>query len=154
MEQKNFSEAAKAFECAHDADAAILTPRLHAGDLLLRQKKFVEARDVYDALLKETNILSSTERLRFGVLITYLGQHNESAARTALEQIRFPTQTPAYYYAQAAWALGHNNHPEAQKWIKTAERVFPATANSWFARPLYELGWIKRKPPLACDQSI
>lgn len=105
MEQSKFGEAARAFEAAHDANPAIFTPRIHMGDLMLRQKKFGEARDIYEALLKETNILSSTERLRFGILVTYLGEHHESAARTALEQIRFPTQTPAYYYAQAAWAL-------------------------------------------------
>jgi hypothetical protein len=124
------------------------------GDLLFRQKKFAEARGVYETLLKETNILVSNERLRFGVLVACLAEHNDGAARIALEQITFPTQTPAYYYAQAAWAFSQRNNSEAQKWIKTAERVYPTAVNSWFARPLYELGWIKRKPPPALYRPI
>lgn len=154
MEEGKFDEAAKAFAAAHDADPAIFFPRIHAGDVLLRQKKFQEARDVYETLLKETNILASTERLRFGILVTYLGERDEKGARAALEGISFPTQTPAYYYAQAAWAFAHGRNAEARKWIKSAAKIFPADVGSWFARPLYELGWIKEKPSFAFYQSI
>lgn len=147
MEQGKFDEAAKAFAAAHDADASVFIPRLHAGDLLLRQKKFQEARDVYEALLKETSIMVANERLRFGVLITYLGERDDKGGRNAFERIVFPTQTPAYYYAQAAWAFAHGRNAEARKWMRSAEKIFPSDAEPWFARPLYELGWIKEKPP-------
>jgi tetratricopeptide (TPR) repeat protein len=154
MEQGNFAEAAKAFEAAHDTDGALFPPRIHAGDLLLRQKKFAEARDVYERLLIETNILTSSERVRYGILITYLAERDERGGRTALEAVNFPTQTPAYYYAQAAWAFAHDRKSEARKWIATGERVFATDTESWFARPLYELGWIKKKPPARFYQSI
>lgn len=154
MEQGNFADAAKTFEAAHDTDSTLFPPRIHAGDLLLRQKKFAEAREIYETLLKETNILTSTERLRYGILITYLAEHDERGTRTVLDSINFPTQTPAFYYAQAAWAFAHGKESEARNWIRTAQKIFPAETESWFARPLYELGWIKRKPPVAFYQSI
>jgi tetratricopeptide (TPR) repeat protein len=154
MEQGNFAEAAKAFEAAHDTDSTLFPPRIHTGDLLLRQKKFAEAREVYEMLAKETNITTSTERLRFGILITYLAEHDEARAHTSLESINFPTQTPAYYYAQAAWALAHGNKSAARNWIRTAQKILPAETESWFARPLYELGWLKKKPPVVLYQSI
>lgn len=146
MEEGKFAEAAKAFEAAHTANPANFNPRLHAGDLLLRQKKFQEARDAYEVLLKDTKIALLSERLRFAILITYLGERDDISARSALERIAFPTQTPAYYYAQAAWSFAHGKNAEGQKWIKGASKIFPPQAESWFARPLYELGWIKEKP--------
>jgi tetratricopeptide (TPR) repeat protein len=154
MEQGNFTEAAKAFEAAHDVDSSSFPPRIHAADLLLRQKKFAEARDACEKLLSETNIPSSGERLRYLILIADLAEHDERGARGALDSIGFPTQTPAYYYAQAAWAFSHGKKSEARKWIETAEKIFPSEAESWFARPLYELGWIKKKPSLVFYQSI
>jgi hypothetical protein len=89
----------------------------------------------------------SNERLRFGVLMTYLGEHNEQGAQNALQHIGFPTQTPAYYYAQAASGFAHGQDAEAKKWINAAAKIFEASAIPWFAYPLYEFGWIKKKPP-------
>jgi tetratricopeptide (TPR) repeat protein len=146
MEQGNFNEAGKAFTAAHDANPAIFAPRLHAGDLLFRQRKYPEARGVYDALWKETNILISKERLRYAILLTYLGEKDEAAAKETFEQITFPTESPAYYYAQAAWAFAHGKQRDAEKWLKSAAKVYAAATTSWFARPLYDFGWIKGKP--------
>ncbi|MEP6602714.1 MAG: hypothetical protein ABJB69_02070 [Spartobacteria bacterium] len=116
--------------------------------MLLRQKKFAEAREVYQGLLGETNILVANERLRFGVLLTYLGEHKEGHAQEVLQGITFPTETPAYYYAQAAWAFAHDKKSEAQDWIDKARQVFDPDAPLWFAHHLYHFGWIKNKPPL------
>lgn len=151
MEEGKFAEAAKAFEAARNADPVAFNPRLHAGDLLLRQKKFREARDAYEALLKDTKVTLLIERLRFAILITYLGERDEISARSALERIAFPTQTPAYYHAQAAWSFAHDKNAEGQKWLKGASKIFPPEAEAWFARPLYELGWIKEKPAVATN---
>ncbi len=151
MEQGRLGEAAKAFENAHKADPTVFGPRLHAGDLLLRQKRFQPARDAYEILLKEANVSTAMERLRFGILITYLGARDDEGARAALGRIGFPTQTPAYYYAQAAWSFAHGKSAEGHKWIKAAAKIFPARAESWFARPFYELGWTKEKPAPATN---
>jgi hypothetical protein len=83
-----------------------------------------------------------------------LAEHNENGAHDALRAIGFPTETPAYYYAQAAWAFAHGKNSEASKWIRTAEQISPAAINSWFARLLFELGWIKNKPALGRSESI
>ncbi len=148
MEQQKFDEARKAFEAAHEARPEVFAPRLHVGDLLLRQKKFADARAIYQGLQKETNILMSSERVRFGVLLTYLGEHDEANARKAFQAITFPTETPSYYYAQAAWAFAHNKKSEGQDWIDKAKNVFTPEAPLWFGQRLYDLGWLKKKPPL------
>ena len=149
MEQGNFAAAAKAFEAAHAADPSLFAPRLHSGDLAIRQKEYTKARDIYEALLKDTNIMISNERVRFAILMAYLGARDESGARAAVGKITFPTQSPTYYYAQAAWAFAHGKNSDARRWLKTAAQMYESDSTAWFERFLYELGWIKKKPPIA-----
>ncbi|MGI9086996.1 MAG: tetratricopeptide repeat protein [Chthoniobacterales bacterium] len=149
-EQQKFSEAVAAFDAAHQLEKTSLAGLYH-GEMLLRQKKWTEALAVYEATMRETDILVSNERLRYALLIDALGAQNEAAAQTAFTNLPFPTETPAYYYAQAAWSMAHGSKSDGEKWIKRAEDIFPVKATAWFARPLYDFGWIKTKPPLIAD---
>jgi predicted Zn-dependent protease len=149
LEQQKFDEAKKAFDAAHAASPNIFAPRLHVGDVLLRQKKFAEARAIYQELLRETNILVSNERLRFAIMLTYLGERDEANAQKAFQAVTFPTETPAYYYTQAAWAFAHGKKSEAQDWINKTRKMFDPDAPLWFAHHLYHFGWLTTKPPLS-----
>ena len=151
LEQKKFEEAIKAFRAAYEIDPALFTPRLHFADTLLRQGKWEEARTAYEPLLKGTNILILSERLRYAILLCYLGAKDDAGAKAALDRVPFPTETPAYYYAQAAWAFAHADGKSGVKWMRTADEIFDAKKTAWFARPLYDLGWIKTRPPLSLD---
>ncbi|MDP9253778.1 MAG: tetratricopeptide repeat protein, partial [Verrucomicrobiota bacterium] len=148
MQRGQFDQATKSFRAAHEADQALFSPRIHLGEVLFREKKYAEAREVYESLLKETNVLISNERLRYAVFLTYLAAQNEGSAHGALNRIKFPTETPVYYYAQAAWEFAHNRKGDAQKWINTAGQIFDAKNIAWCARPLYDFGWLKKKPEL------
>jgi tetratricopeptide (TPR) repeat protein len=148
-EQKKFDDAAKAYNDAHTMAPDVFAPRIHLCDLFLRQKKFEEARNGYLVLIKESNVLMWNERLRYGVLLTYLGEHDEKGAKATFDAITFPTETPTYYYAQAAWAFAHGKASEAEKWTGQADKIFERDMIPWFARPLYEFGWLKKKPPLS-----
>lgn len=151
MEQGKFDDALKMFETAQATDPKAYLPRLHRGDALLRQGKWAEAREAYEVLMKSTDILTVNERLRFGVLLTYLGGKDDAGAKGALERVMFPTETAAYYYAQAAWAFAHVSKRAGAKWLRTADEIFDAQKSAWFARPLHDFGWIKSKPPLAIE---
>jgi tetratricopeptide (TPR) repeat protein len=151
LEQEKFGDATKAFEAAHAADGALFLPRLHLGDVIFRQKKFENADAVYERLDRQTNILISAERLRYGILLARLGAHDEAGAQLAFARIKFPTETPTYYHAQAAWQFAHGRNGDAKKWLSTADKIFDAASTAWFARPLYDLGWVKKKPIIALD---
>lgn len=151
LEQGKFEEAIADFRAAREKDLTMPSPRIHLGDAFLRQKKWEEARAAYAEVLRVTNMIILSERLSYGILLTHLAEKNEAEARTALERIAFPTESPAYYYAQAAWAFAHDNNKAGVKWLKTADKIFDDKQTAWFARPLYDLGWIKTKPPLVLD---
>lgn len=151
FQQQKFDDARKAFDAAHTANTDIFAPRVHSADVLMAEKKFAEAREAYRSLLRETNILLSNERLRFAILLSFLGEKNEAEAKKAFDSITFPTQSPAYYYAQAAWLFAHDKKRDAADWIAKAEKVYAADACAWFAQGLYQFGWVKSKPPLSAN---
>ncbi len=147
FEQGKVDAAEQAVNEAHKLQPELFAPRLHLGDIRLRQKKYSEAREIYSKLATETNVLISNERVRYGLLLSALGLHNDTAAQTALANIKFPTETGAYYLAQAAAEFSHGNERSAKKWMATAREIFDPASLAWFARPLYDLGWLKDKPP-------
>lgn len=149
-EQQKYDQALEAFDAAYKLEPAS-SARLHLADMFVRQKRWEEARAMYEAAMKETNVLVANERLRYGVLIASLGAKNDDNSRAAFERLPFPTESAAYYYAQAAWAFAHGAKGDGDKWIRRAEEIFPAKSTAWFARPLFDLGWIKAKPSLVAD---
>ncbi len=149
-EQGKSSEAIERFQAAHAKDRATFA-QLHVGDALRRQGKWAEAREAYRAAAKETNILATNERLRYGIFLTSLGEKNEAEAKEALGQIPFPTQTAGFYYAQAAWSYTHGNKSEAEKWLARAHEIFPEKHLRWYERTLFDFGWRKTKPVLTTD---
>ncbi len=147
FEQGKNAEASQAFEAAHRMQPELFSPRLHLADLLLREKKFGEARVAYAQLAKETSIPTSNERARYGELVANLGLHDDAQAQIALGNIKFPTETPAYYCAHAAAEFAAGHESAGKKWLATARQIFPPDLLVWFARPLFDLGWLKDKPP-------
>ncbi len=150
LEQGKFEEAAKAFDGSHAFKFDAFAPRIHHADALLAQKKFTEAGNEYERLIQVKSPMWP-DYARFGLLLAYLGGHEEALAKRVYAEILFPTETPAYYYAQAAWAFGHGKKSDAQKWIGSAKKIFDSGKTAWFDRALYQLGWIKKKPPPSVD---
>jgi tetratricopeptide (TPR) repeat protein len=151
MEQGKFDDAAKSFEAAHIANFNAFAPKIHRADLLLRQKKFEEAHTEFEKLANDTKAPMWPEYARFGALVCSLGEHDDAGAQQALATIVFPTETPAYYYAQAAWSFAHGKKSDALKWIDSAKRIFQADKTTWFDQWIYHSGWLKKKPAPAID---
>ena len=151
MEQGKLAKAEDAFQSAHLSNFDAFSPRIHFADVMLREKKFADARSEYEKLIGLTKTAIWLEYLRFGVLLTYLGEHDQAGTQKALQAIVFPTETPAYYYAQAASAFSRGNNSEARKWLNTARKIFDATKTGWFDRALYQFGWLKDRPAPSID---
>jgi tetratricopeptide (TPR) repeat protein len=150
LEQGKIDAAVKAFEDAHLIKYEAFAPRIHLADALLRQKKFGEARAQYEKLT-EVKSPMWPDYARFGVLLCYLAEHDDEGARRVESAIVFPSGSPVYYYAQAAWAFAHGKEAEGKKWSASARKIFDPTKTLWFDRGLYQLGWVKKKPDLAID---
>ena len=73
--------------------------------------------------------------------MTLLLEGKESRAQKMMEQFQFTGDTPALYYAQAAWEFKHNNPNKATDWIASAKKIYSPSLNTLFADSFYDLGW-------------
>ena len=113
LQQGNFVAAEQAFTAAHKQARELFPPRLHLAGTYLREKKYSAAREVYEKLAAETNIFTSNERVRHALLVTALAARDRVGTKDALDSIKFPTETPAYYFAQAAAEFAQGNESAA-----------------------------------------
>ena len=60
-------------------------------------------------------------------------------------------ETPALYYAQAAWAFQHGNTSQGNIWVANAGNLYPDDLNRAFVAPFADLGWLGKAaaPPVA-----
>src|SRR5205814_1924425 len=71
------------------------------------------------------------------------GKLVDEAAQAIMEQFQFTGDTPALYYAQAAWEFKHNNPEKASDWTASAKRIYSPALNSVFADAFYDVGWMQ-----------
>ena len=81
--------------------------------------------------------------MKYKIFMTYLLEGKDSRAQKLMEQFQFTGDTPALYYAQAAWEFKHNNPDKASDWVTSAKRIYSPALNGVFADAFYDLGWMQ-----------
>src|SRR5262249_22904079 len=108
---------------------------------------YAKARDRFDTLYKRIpggDKNQAAELIKFKVFMTYLMEGKESKAHSMMEEFQFTGDTPALYYAQAAWEYKHNNAQKAEDWTNSANKIYSAALNGVFADAFYDVGWLQR----------
>ena len=81
--------------------------------------------------------------IKFKIFMTLLLEGKDSRAQKMMEQFQFTGDTPALYYAQAAWEFKHNNPTKANDWITSARKIYSLALNFAFADSFYDAGWLQ-----------
>src|ERR1700682_5710988 len=151
MEQKEFDEAEAAFKKASKVDPKFREAQYNLAQIPFKKKDYTRARERFDALFKQTpggDKNQAAQIIKFKIYMTLLLEGKESRAQKMMEQFQFTGDTPALYYAQAAWEFKHNNPNKATDWITSAKKIYSPALNVVFADAFYDLGWMQR-PSLA-----
>src|SRR5260370_13472256 len=77
--------------------------------------------------------------IKFNIYMTWLLEDKNSHAQKLMEQFQFTGDTPALYYAQAAWEFKHNNPTKATDWITSAKKIYSPALNLVFSDYFYDL---------------
>ncbi len=159
MQQQQFEQAEAAFKKAAKLDPKLREAQYNLAQIPFKQKDYAKARERFETLYKRTpggDKNQAAELIKFKIYMTLLLEGKESRAHAMMEEFQFTGDTPALYYAQAAWEYKHNNPEKAADWTGSANKIYSPALNSVFADAFYDVGWMQRPegstaPALAFD---
>ncbi|HEY2103288.1 MAG TPA: tetratricopeptide repeat protein [Chthoniobacterales bacterium] len=146
LEQQKFDEAEALFKKALKVDPKFREAQFNLADVPFRKKEYAKARDRFESLFKQTpggDKNQAAQLIKFKIFMTYLLEGKDSRAQKMMEQFQFSGDTPALYYAQAAWEFQHDGTDKANDWIASARKIYPLSANAAYGSGFYDLGWLK-----------
>ena len=149
LEQGKFSEAEQIFSKALKIDGKFREAQFNLADVPFRQKDYEKARERFQALLKQTpggDKNQASQLINFKIFMTYLLEGKDTRAQSIREQFQFSGDTPALYYAEAAWEFKHGKPDTANDWITSARKIYPLASNAAYGAGFYDLGWLKSGP--------
>ncbi len=149
MQQEQFDQAEAAFKKAAKLDPKLREAQYNLAQIPFKKKEYAKARDRFETLYKRTpggDKNQAAELIKFKIYMTLLLEGKESRAHAMMDEFQFTGDTPALYYAQAAWEFQHNNAEKAADWTASANKIYSAALNGVFADAFYDAGWMQRPP--------
>src|SRR5438132_5289741 len=146
MQQQQFDQAEAEFKKAAKLDPKFREAQYNLAQVPFKKKDYAKARERFEALYKRTpggDKNQAAELIKFKIYMTLLLEGKESRAHAMMEEFQFTGDTPALYYAQAAWEFKHNNPEKAADWTASATKIYSPALNSVFADAFYDVGWMK-----------
>ena len=149
MQQEQFDQAEAAFKKAAKLDTKLREAQYNLAQIPFKKKEYAKARDRFETLYKRTpggDKNQAAQLIKFKIYMTLLLEGKESRAHAMMDEFQFTGDTPALYYAQAAWEFQHNNAEKAADWTASANKIYSSALNSVFADAFYDVGWVQRPP--------
>ncbi len=146
MEQKNFDQAEALFRKALKSDPKFREAQFNLAQIPFKKKEYGKARDRLESLFAATpggDKNQAAQLIKFKIFMTLLLEGKESRAQKMMDQFQFTGDTPALYYAQAAWEFKHDNPTKANDWITSARKIYSLALNLVFADSFYDAGWLQ-----------
>src|SRR4051812_48703725 len=146
MEQKEFDQAEASFKKALKVDPKFREAQYNLAQIPFKKKEYAKARERFETLFSQTpggDKNQAAQIIKFKIFMTLLLEGKESRAQKMMEQFQFTGDTPALYYAQAAWEFKHNNANKATDWVASAKKIYSPALNALFSDSFYDLGWIQ-----------
>jgi tetratricopeptide (TPR) repeat protein len=145
LDQGKTDEAETALRNALAADPQLLAARYNLARVPFAKKDYATARKELEALLGAISGGKERQRerlVRYQIFLTLLLEGHEGAAQKAMDEFKMMDDSPALYYAQAAWAFQHGNPKQGNNWVANASNLYSAELNRAFAAPFSDLGWV------------
>ena len=146
IELRDFDRGFKYCSDALKLDPGFFPAKFNLCEIPFLEGKYAEARGLWQKLFAAVRPgESSSELVTYRIFLTFLLENDFEHAKEWLEKIPFPSQTPAYQYAHAAWARQKGDTAKWDEWIRSAAYVWPEQKRSEFMDVLIQMGWMKRE---------
>ena len=145
LDEGKTDEAETALRNALAADPQLLAARYNLARVPFAKKDYAAARKELEALLGAVSGGKETKKerlIRYQIFLTLLLEGREAVAQKAMDEFKMMDDSPALYYAQAAWAFQHGNPKQGNNWVANASNLYSTELNRAFAAPFSDLGWV------------
>jgi tetratricopeptide (TPR) repeat protein len=137
VQKKDYEDAVNQFTQAIATDDKFYPAKLNLADVLLLQGKYADARVRYQELQQ---VDPESEMLQFKMVVADVLDDQQPRAAQLIDQMTFPGNTPAYYFARAAILLKKAQQKEAQQYFATARKYYDEQQCAYFVRFLQQNG--------------
>ncbi|MEI8292965.1 MAG: tetratricopeptide repeat protein [bacterium] len=121
--KKDYPTAEAYFRKALSRNPAFFPAQFNLGELMFLQKQYGEARDHFQSMRASDK---RNELLQFKLVLCNLELNDKEGAQKILGAIKYPGDSPAWYYAQAAWEAKAGNLKKAREYVAGARYIFGA----------------------------
>ncbi len=159
MRLTEYRNAETVLRKARAIDPGFWEARYNLAEVPFLAKNWTLARSRLSELIAEPNEHvdgATRDLIQFKILLTSLLEEKSKQAAAALEKLQSSPESPALYYARAAFALQHRDEKEAKEWMATAAKEYSPQLNRLFTESFYEVGWLpkpKDATPIALEVS-
>lgn len=91
------------------------------GEIYFLQKKYAEAREHFQAMRGSD---ARHELLQFKLVLCDLALNETERAKKVMDAIKYPGNSPAWYYAHAAYENKMGNNKKAREYVAGAQYIF------------------------------
>jgi len=135
--KKDYPAAKSSFDKALNADSRFFPAVFNLGELLFLQKQYPQALEYFTQMLTAD---PGNELIQFKVVLCLIQTNQMEDAKRLAARMKFPGESPAWYYSQAALRLQEGDKRKAADLIANAQIFFPIKT-SLFQETFEDLGW-------------
>lgn len=125
IELGKFDDAAKLLDRATGIDGSYMPARFNRAESLMRQKKYFDSAAEFRQLLSD---FPSNPLVKFKLYLAYHCGGRDDLAKQVAGSLLFPSDGPAWYYANAAEKTLAGDKSAARKLIRAARSIHPKDA--------------------------
>lgn len=146
IELREFERGAKFCSDALLLEPGFFPARFNLCEIPFLQGQYAEARTLWLKLSSDMKKGDPfQELLTYRIFLTWLLEKDFERAKECMEKLPFPSQTPAYQYAHAAWARQNGDIAKWDEWVRSAAFIWPESRRSEFVDVLIQLGWMQQQ---------
>ncbi len=118
LAQEKFEEAEATFRKTLVANPKFREAQYNLAQISFKKGEYAKARDRFEALFAETEggeKNQAAQLIKYKIFMTLLLENKDASAQQLMDQFKFTGDTPALYYAQAAWEFKHGRDRAGQR---------------------------------------
>jgi tetratricopeptide (TPR) repeat protein len=133
----NYQKAEKAFRQALDIEPGFFPAAYNLGELLFLQQKYALARQYYETMRATDH---RHELLQFKVALCDIMAGETVRASKVMNTIKYPGDSPSWYYAHAALEHKQGNTAKAREYVRGAKFVYGPEKTALFDESFQLIG--------------